>query len=171
MIRRSLGSVVVALAASAAFAFPPSQVVGAATLRNAPTASSAPALHVQGSEIVDAAGHPVQLNGVDRAGAEYMCSGGHGIFDGPTDAASVAAMATWHVHVVRVPLNEDCWLGVNGVDPAASGPRYQRAIQRFVSTLEAAGMNVILDLHWNAPGGQLAEGQREMPDADHSPDF
>jgi hypothetical protein len=126
---------------------------------------------VQGNEIVDTAGLPVQLNGVNRSGAEYMCAGGYGVFDGPTDAASVAAMTTWHVHVVRVPLNEDCWLGINGVVPAFAGSRYRRAIERFVSTLEAAGMNVILDLHWNAPGGQLATGQLQMPDADHSPAF
>lgn len=149
---------------------PASPTIASPILREGPR-TSAPALSVQGNRIVDAAGHPVQLNGVNRSGAEYMCVGGGGIFDGPVDAASVAAMAPWHVHVVRVPLNEDCWLGINGVRPAYSGARYRAAIQRYVQTLEAAGMNVILGLHWNAPGGQLAQGQRRMPDYDHSPDF
>ncbi|MGZ6546319.1 MAG: glycoside hydrolase family 5 protein [Actinomycetota bacterium] len=176
MVHRSAGSVLklVALggvAALATLAFPSAQPAAAAPDAIAPTVSPAPALHVKGNEIVDSAGQPVQLNGVNRSGAEYMCVGGNGVFDGPTDAESVAAMRTWHVHVVRIPLNEDCWLGINGVVALDSGPRYQRAIQRFVATIEAAGMDVILDLHTSAPGGQLAVGQREMPDADHSPDF
>ena len=171
MIHRSRDQVVTALVVLAAFVsltFQSEQVAAsAAPLRSART-TSAPALSVEGNEIVDASGDPVQLNGVNRSGAEYMCTTGSGIFDGPT---SVAAMATWHVHVVRIPLNEDCWLGINGVNPLHSGPSYRRAIRRFVSRLEANGMNVILDLHWNAPGGQLAKSQREMPDADHSVDF
>ena len=173
MVHRSPGSVVMALTlvALAMLGLPPAQFAGAAPLRSAATTSSAPALHVLRNEIVDAAGHPIQLNGVDRSGAEYMCIGGYRVFDGPTDATGVAPMTSWHVHIVRVPLNEDCWLGINGVDPAVGGLRYQQAIQRFVSTLEAAGMDVILDLHWSAPGGQLATRQLEMPDADHSLDF
>jgi hypothetical protein len=70
-----------------------------------------------------------------------------------------------------VPLNEDCWLGINGVDPAYGGATYRHAIRRFVRRLEAHGLLVDLDLHWNAPGGQLAKDQQVMADADHSPTF
>ena len=44
-----------------------------------------------------------------------MCVHGGQVFDGPADSTSVQAMAAWHINAVRVPLNEDCWLGINGV--------------------------------------------------------
>jgi hypothetical protein len=111
------------------------------------------------------------LRGVNHSGSEYACAQGWGIFDGPTDDASIRAMVTWHVHVVRLPLNEDCWLAINGVKPAYAGSSYRNAIHGYVSRLEARGMDVILELHWNAPGRRLATGQQVMPDADHSPSF
>src|SRR5207244_626680 len=82
-----------------------------------PANRAAPGLHVSGAQIVDDTGKPVQLDGVNRSGTEYACAQGWGIFDGPSDAASVAAIAAWHVHIVRVPLNEDCWLAINGINP------------------------------------------------------
>ena len=132
---------------------------------------AAAALHVSGDEIVDANGTPLQLDGVNRSGAEYMCVGGWSVFDGPSNATSIEKIAAWHVNVVRIPLNEDCWLGINGIDPRFSGARYRSAIGRYVSRLESAGMDVILDLHWNAPRRQVATGQRVMPDASHGPAF
>ena len=80
-------------------------------------------------------------------------------------------MAAWLINAVRVPLNEDCWLGINGVNPAYAGANYQSGDPRFVTRLQAHGLNVILDLHWGAPGTQLALGQELAPDADHSPAF
>jgi len=126
---------------------------------------------VAGNRLVDVAGHPVQLVGVNRSGSEYACAQGWGIFDGPSDAASVAAMAAWHVNSVRVPLNEDCWLGINGVAPAVGGARYQSEIEAYVHRLNQAGIVAIVDLHWGAPGALLALGQEAMPDADHAPAF
>ena len=155
--------------ASAAVAVPP--VASPAVVAAPSIVRAAPALHVSGDRIVDSLGTAVQLNGVNRSGTEYACAQGWGIFDGPNDAPSVAAIATWHVHVVRVPLNEDCWLGINGVDPSHAGQNYRSAIKAYVRVLERAGMNVILDLHWSAPGTQLALGQQKMPDADHAPKF
>jgi len=146
-------------------------VAGVGGERAAPAAGTAPALRVSGTQIVDGAGAPVQLNGVNRSGTEYACAQGWGIFDGPNDQASVSAIGSWHVHVVRVPLNEDCWLAINGVKSSYSGTAYRQAIASYVGLLEQNGMDVILDLHWSAPGTQLATGQQKMPDADHSPAF
>src|SRR6266487_707754 len=83
-----------------------------------PGPTPAPAVHVQGNRLVDLAGRPVRLRGVNRSGAEYACAQGWGIFDGPSDSASVSAIASWRTNVVRLPLNETCWLGLNGVAPA-----------------------------------------------------
>jgi hypothetical protein len=80
-------------------------------------------------------------------------------------------MATWNVSAVRIPLNEDCWLGINGVNPAYGGSVYRRAVVTYVHLLETNGMNVVVDLHWSAPGTQLALGQQKMPDVDHAPAF
>jgi hypothetical protein len=80
-------------------------------------------------------------------------------------------MKSWNVKAVRVPLNEDCWLGINGVKAQYGGQNYASAISGFVRQMRGAGMYVILDLHWNAPGSTLATGQQPMADADHSPAF
>ena len=126
-------------------------------------------LHVSGNHLVDGSGAAVRLLGVDRSGTEYACIQGWGIFDGPNDAASVQAIAGWHANAVRVPLNEDCWLGINGAAAAYSGTNYQNAISAYVNLLGANGLYTILDLHWTAPGTHQATGQAAMPDQDHSP--
>ena len=65
----------------------------------------------------------MRLLGVNRSGAEYACVEEGKIFDGPTDWASIKAMKSWKINAVRVPLNESCWLGINGVEPSLSGAR------------------------------------------------
>jgi aryl-phospho-beta-D-glucosidase BglC (GH1 family) len=51
------------------------------------------------------------------------------------------------------------------------GASYRTAIANEVSAAHQAGMYVILDLHWSAPGSQLALSQNPFPDEDHSPAF
>ena len=111
--------------------------------------------------IVDGSGKTVQLHGADRSGTEYACLNG-GFFDGPVDQAAVDAMKSWNINAVRVPLNEDCWLGINGVAAAYGGANYQNAIATWVNLLTQNGMVVILDLHWTAPG--TTPGQRAGAD-------
>src|SRR6202521_2317978 len=78
----------------------------------APNAAHAATLSiaVSGNHLVDGAGQVIQLRGVNRSGAEYACIQGWGIFDGPSDAASVQAIGSWHANGVGGPLKEDCWL-------------------------------------------------------------
>jgi endoglucanase len=141
----------------------------------APTTSTMTArplvMQVSGNRLVDGSGTTLQLRGVNRAGTEYACIQGWGIFDGPSGANSVSAMQSWKINSVRVPLNEDCWLGINGVSPDYSGSNYRTALKNYVSLLHQHGMYVILDLHGNAPGGYQARAFQAMPDADHTPDF
>src|ERR1035438_9642239 len=80
-------------------------------------------------------------------------------------------MVAWRIDAVRVPLNEDCWLGINGISPAVGGTAYQHAIERYVQTLESHGILAILDLHWVAPSKYLALGEWPVPDLDHAPKF
>src|ERR1700710_1287637 len=137
----------------------------------APSAGAAPWIGVSGNQLVDQDGEVVRLLGVNRAGPEYGCVEEGKIFDGPTDWASIKAMKSWKINSVRVPLNESCWLGINGVDPGLSGPVYRAAIREYVSGLERAGLYVILDLHWAAPRFGLATGLIPLPDAEHAPAF
>lgn len=129
------------------------------------------ALHVEGNRLIDSAGNQVRLRGVDRSGSEFACAQGWGIFDGPSDSASVAAIASWHANAVRVPLNETCWLAINGVSPDYSGDTYRAAIVDFVGRLNRAGLYAILDLHWAAAGNAIALQQVPMANRDHSPEF
>ncbi len=110
---------------------------------------------------------------MDRSGAEYACvnKGSTGVFAGPTGPAAIAAIVAWHANAVRLPLNEDCWLGINGADRKLRGARYRAAVERFVAALNAAGLYVILDLHWAAPGSITATEQWPMADASHAPAF
>jgi endoglucanase len=91
------------------------------------------------------------------------------------DEASIAAIASWHVNAVRIPLNEDCWLGINGAPKSIES--YHRVIQNYVERLAAHGIYAILDLHWSAPGATIShigprfQGFYEMADADHAPSF
>lgn len=113
---------------------------------------------------MNGAGKTVRLLGVDRSGLEYACVQGWGFSDGPVDAASIAAMKTWSINAVRVPLNESCWLGINGVKAQYSGTAYRTFVQGYVARPSTAGLVAILDLHWSV------NGQEQMPDAAHAHD-
>ena len=144
--------------------FVPAPAPAAAAAPTPPTPTSTPTP----TEIP--AGFPV-LHAVNKSGTEYACAQGWGFFDGATDDTAIAVMAGWGINAVRVPLNEDCWLGINGVSTAYGGTPYRLAISAFVARLKAHGMTVILDLHWSAPGTRLALSQERMADVDHSLDF
>jgi endoglucanase len=126
---------------------------------------------VHGNRFVDQRGRPVRLLGVNRSGTEYSCQQGNGIFQGPSDAASIEAIGSWGANAVRVPLNESCWLGINGVPPEYSGAAYREAIAGWVERLEEGGMYVVLELQFAAPGAEQASEIIPMPDADHAPSF
>jgi hypothetical protein len=114
---------------------------------------------------------PVKLHAVNKSGSEYACAQGWGFFDGPVDTASITAMVGWKINAVRIPLNQDCWLSLHGVNPTYSGANYRNAIQGYVTRLHAQGLYVILDLHWSSHNGTLALGQDLMADKTNSVAF
>src|SRR3954447_13611703 len=93
-----------------------------------PPPPPASGLHVSGNRLLDASGATVRLHGVNYSGTEYACIQGWGVFDGPSDAAMVKAIASWHSNIVHIGLNEDCILGINGVSTQYSGANYMNAI-------------------------------------------
>lgn len=128
-------------------------------------------LHTDGNRIVDGDGNVVTLRGVNRSGSEYRCIQGFGFFDGPDDDESIAAMAAWGINAVRVPLNEQCWLGVEGAPEQYSGCNYVNAIRNYVNRLHAHRLIPILDLHWAAPMGTRAVRLQPMPNRDYTAAF
>ena len=68
-------------------------------------------------------------------------------------------------------MNEQCWLGVDGIPATYSGAAYRDSIAAFTDRLNGHGLAVILELHWSAPSTVLADGQRPMPDRDYTPAF
>jgi hypothetical protein len=130
-------------------------------------------VRVLGSKLVDGRGNSMRLLGVNRSSAEYACRDRHsdGPFEGPTDEPAIAAMTAWRINAVRIPLNEHCWLGINGVPVRYSAADYRAGIAAYAARLHAAGLYVVLDLHWNAAGTAPAGGQKQMADLDHAPRF
>jgi endoglucanase len=164
MVRsRGAAAVVVALAGGVLLG------VGAAGGVSA-QAQPALAISISGNHFVNQDGQTITLHGVDEESTEYACYDGYAYSSGPLDATDAAAIASWHANAVRVPLNEDCWLGINGEPAYGSQAGYQQAIEDYVQDLNADGIYAILDLHWSADGTQQSDGQREMPDG-HSQAF
>jgi len=139
----------------------------------------------KGAQLIDQGGEDVQLRGVNRSGTEYRCrqaddagfitddgTGGRRLADADGIGAELRRWTTADgqpvVNVVRIPLNEDCWLGINGVDPRFGGSRYQAFIAREVRAITRAGIYPIIDLHWSGPGTDRADQQDVAPNADHS---
>eukprot|EP00937_MAST-01D_sp_MAST-1D-sp2_P000145 g145.t1 len=126
---------------------------------------------VRNNHFIDTAtNETVVLRGVSHSSGEYACVQGKGtVFEGPVSASFVAAIKSWGNNAVRIPLNADCWLGLNGASPGGSA--YQQEVARFVQLLTGAGVAAILDLHWTADGSLEATKQVAMPDASHAPAF
>lgn len=138
----------------------------------------APALHVSGNKLLAADGRTYRMLGVNRASAEFACVQGKGIWDSEQpDQASVDAMKSWKIHAVRIPLNEECWLGTNGTP---NGATYQNAVKEYVQLLESNGITPIVEMHWNygqysgngaGCSDAAATCQKPMPDAQYAPKF
>jgi hypothetical protein len=129
--------------------------------------------------LADKNGNVVILHGVNESGSENFCltwgpppvvlspEGG----PSPLTQDSLTAMKSWGINAVRIPLNEDCWLGINGVASSAGGINYQTPIAQAVNLIISNGMYVILDLHITAAGTAKALNQAPMADLDHSVTF
>ena len=186
--RRSLGSCLVVgllLLGSAIMTLktsPPHPRSNSATIRPAIGETGLPDYHglqVMGGTLQNAAGQVARLHGVNRSSWEYTCFDGSGLtHDGTADQTEVSAMASWNINAVRVVLNEDCWLGINGV--TVGGAAYQTAVSNYVTLLTQNNIVPIINLHFSAPGVILAgtntsdgklRQQFPMPDRDHSPAF
>jgi endoglucanase len=103
--------------------------------------------YTNGTTVCTAAGTAHLFHGVDRPSLEWdprgEFAGGEGI-----PASDFQEMATWHANVVRIALNQDFWLSTAGLYNAD----YADTVDQAVHDAEAAGLDVILDLHWSDAG-------------------
>src|SRR3984885_7590416 len=153
---------------------------GSSSSSSGGTTTAALSISTQGNHFVDAHGNTLQVRGVNVSGLEsgiifsggtnYWASSG---FSGRPDFTKIAA---WKANAVRLPLNEDSWLGVTvtgipGNVISLNGPAYQAEVKATVKAANAAGLYVILDLHWTAPGTFAANTQNPFLNADNSINF
>jgi len=150
----------------------------AATVTIEPGLSSTFGVQVQGTHFVDASGATLQLRGASASGLESVAIQG---WD-PSDPwggwePQWSVMQAWHINVVRLPMNEASWLAYTCVDGNGQsvnpdpGNNYKATVEQTVAAANAAGIYVILDLQWTAPGDYCPLGQNQMADTDHSIDF
>ena len=120
-------------------------------------------------------GSVVQLLGVSISG---FYAGNTSLASGPENYGNAtdpgfAAMASWNMNVVRIPLNEAEWLNKTGcITDGGTAATMQSNVKQAVASANAAGLYVILDLHISAPDAfGCPQGQGSMPDADNTPAF
>lgn len=99
----------------------------------------------------DATGAPLRLLGANRAALGDACVKGE-LGDGPLTAESIGPMVAWRMTAVRVPINQDCWLGVRGLPAPGGGTaaEYRARVVAYVRALEQQGLAVVLDNQFGA---------------------
>lgn len=152
-----------------------SSVGSAAVTTNAVTPSSGNlAIKVSGNHLVDAGGNPIQLRGANSGNLEAQP------FLSPLNwwreqgaEPDFSAMASWGMNVVRLPLGEQNWLGLCAATVAGGGSaaNYQATVAKAVTDANAAGLYVILDLHFIAVPDSCPGGQNAMADTTYSATF
>lgn len=140
--------------------------------------TGAPHPVVDGNRIVDERnGLAFVPRGVNWSSFEYACAQGWGysaldnIVARDPYATEAKMIAKWGTNTVRLPLNQDCWLGTRGApvsdqyeERTVAG--YRDEVRKFVAALNDEGLVVILDLHSRKRIGQPEFGNLAMPDSE-----
>lgn len=133
---------------------------------------------VDGARLVDArSGETFVPVGVNWTGFEYPCAQGWGYSEldriaaelGRGAPAEMRAIVSWGSNTLRLPVNQDCWLGTRQAPLSdAWTPRdkqgYRERVIEFVHQANEAGLVVIVDLHSRKRPGQAEFGNLAMPD-------
>jgi aryl-phospho-beta-D-glucosidase BglC (GH1 family) len=112
--------------------------------------------YVKGNKIYDGNDQVHVFRGVDRPSLEWDVEG-EGV-----SSADIDLIASWNANVIRVAINQGFWL--EGSVVYNSG--YRQRIDEVVQWSKAAGMDVVLDLHWSDRGSlSQVPAQQRMADA------
>jgi hypothetical protein len=111
--------------------------------------------YVQANTVYNADGTPHVFRGVSRPSLEWDPAGDS------LSAADHQRIASWGANVVRIPLTQSFWLA----DSAYHDASYRARIDQNVAWANAAGLDVILDLHRSDRGDRtLWPQQQRMAD-------
>jgi endoglucanase len=139
------------------------------------TSSSTLSIKVSGNHLEDGNGNAIQLRGANAGNLEAQP------FLAPLNwwreqgaEPNFSAMATlWGINVVRLPLGEQNWLGLcaSTVSGGGTAANFQAVVKQAVADANAAGLYVILDLHFLGSPNSCPSGQQPMADTAYSPTF
>jgi endoglucanase len=138
----------------------PAQIAPLAGCQGPMTHPTAPdGYYVNGNTVCSHASEAHVFRGLARPSLEWSPSGDH------LSERDFRLMASWGANVVRLPLNQAFWLE----DSPQFAAGYAELLDDAVSWAKAAGLDVILDLHWSdagTVGGCTAPPncQQQMPD-------
>jgi endoglucanase len=164
------------------------------TVSSAPPPTGDFGIQVKGNQFVSSKdGSPVQIVGVVISGLETGFTSRWPQYANASTSfwASLINYQGSGLNTIRLPLNEASWLNYTCYDsgngaasrlyaPAAGGGYtpdpdgvYQATVKQAVANATAAGMYVILDLHWGAPNNAAGHaicpiGQPGFADNDHA---
>ncbi|MEP6653924.1 MAG: glycoside hydrolase family 5 protein [Myxococcales bacterium] len=117
--------------------------------------------YVDGNKVYDDKGQVHVFKGVARPSLEWSVAGER------LNAADYALMKQWGSNVVRLALNQDFWLK----GAAQTNLLYPTTVDKQIQWAKAAGLDVILDLHWSdrgnlamAPPANNGNSQQDMAD-------
>ncbi|MBZ5740551.1 glycoside hydrolase family 5 protein [Nocardioides mangrovi] len=139
--------------------------------------AGAPQPYVDGNRLLDArTGGPFVPRGVNWSSFEYACAQGWGMSSLDTMGGQdqydheARAIASWGVNTVRLPLNQDCWLGTRGAPVSdqfeeRTPEDYRGDVAAFVGALNRQGIVVVLDLHSRKRAMEPEFGNVAMPDS------
>jgi endoglucanase len=117
-------------------------LVGCGVSGGNPPATAPNGYYTNGGSVCTADGKVRVFHGVDRPSLEWSP------FGDAMSPADFALMASWGANVVRIALNQDFWLSGAALYEA----QYPPMVDNAVAWAEAAGLDVILDLHWSDLG-------------------
>jgi endoglucanase len=106
--------------------------------------------YTQGNQILRQDGTAHLFHGVSRPSLEWIESGEE------LKASDYELIASWGANVVRLPLNQAFWLRYTA---------YPGNVDQQIQWAKAAGLDVIVDLHWSDRGVNGQAAQQRMADA------
>jgi hypothetical protein len=91
-------------------------------------------LHTVGNHLADASGQTMRLTGVNIPSLDWSSTGEH------LSTSVPEALNNWNANVIRLPVNENTWLG-------SGGAAYKTIVDGIVAQANAANAYVVLDMH------------------------
>ena len=90
------------------------------------------ALKIVGTQLLNSAGDPVRLRGVNTASMEWTADG-----EGHILSTVQTAIRDWHVNTIRLPLSQDRWFG-KAPGQEDGGKFYRILVRQIVDAVRAA---------------------------------